>query len=67
MSAPATEATPTPAAAAAPAVQEKSIAGSDLTKYGTHEATCDGCNVRPIVGYRYKCTKVRGDTRAREG
>jgi hypothetical protein len=59
------EATPTPAAAAptaaattAPAVQEKSIAGSDLSKYGTHEATCDGCNIRPIVGYRYKCTKV---------
>jgi hypothetical protein len=20
--------------------------------------TCDGCNARPIVGFRYKCTKV---------
>jgi len=25
---------------------------------GTHECTCDGCNSRPLMGFRYKCTKV---------
>ena len=30
-----------------------------LSLSGTHECTCDGCNSRPLMGFRYKCTKVR--------
>jgi hypothetical protein len=33
-------------------------AGDPMTKYGTHQCTCDGCNARPIIGFRYKCLKV---------
>lgn len=33
---------------------------ADMTKYGTHEATCDGCSIRPIVGFRYKVRHSAG-------
>ena len=32
---------------------------TDTSKYGTHNVTCDGCNSKPVVGYRWKCTKCR--------
>ena len=46
-------------AAGTNAEKKETVVGSqaEMSKYGTHEATCDGCNVRPIVGFRYKCTK----------
>jgi hypothetical protein len=51
-------------ASAAADTASVSVQGShaDMSRYGTHEATCDGCNVRPIVGFRYKCTKVGATT-----
>jgi hypothetical protein len=43
-----------PEAAAAAAAAAVSVQGSqaDMAKYGTHECTCDGCNSRPITGFR---------------
>ncbi len=41
--------------AAAAAAGANNKAKSTERLYGTHEVTCDGCNIKPVVGFRYKC------------
>ncbi len=45
------------AAAAATAPAATPVDTSDMSKYGTHSVRCDGCDVKPVVGFRYKCTR----------
>ena len=39
---------------------KKQQAEIDPRKFGTHVGiTCDGCNVMPIVGYRWRCKNCK--------
>ena len=40
--------------------QKQMEAEIDPRKFGTHSGiTCDGCNIEPIVGYRWRCRNCK--------
>jgi hypothetical protein len=53
----ASTATAAPSTATSSAELKSGSETNDMSKYGTHRITCDGCEANPVVGFRYHCTK----------